>query len=148
MTLRTPIRIVRTAMAAALLASVAVISVCASSQEASAQSYPNRRITFVVPYPAGGATDVSARLLANKLSEAWKQPVVVENKSGGGGVVGNDLVAKAQPDGYTVLIAITQIIQAPSLVSNLPYDVFKDLAPVTQVALSTIVLTVPEARPV
>ena len=148
MTLRTPIRIVRTAMAAALLASVAVIGVCASSQEVSAQSYPNRRITFVVPYPAGGATDVSARLLANKLSEAWKQPVVVENKSGGGGVVGNDLVAKAQPDGYTVLIAITQIIQAPSLVSNLPYDVFKDLAPVTQVALSTIVLTVPEARPV
>ena len=148
MTLRTPISIVRTAMAAGLLASVAVISVCASSQEASAQSYPNRRITFVVPYPAGGATDVSARLLANKLSEAWKQPVVVENKSGGGGVVGNDLVAKAQPDGYTVLIAITQIIQAPSLVSNLPYDVFKDLAPVTQVALSTIVLTVPEARPV
>ena len=148
MTLRTPISIVRTAMAAALLASVAVISVCASSQEASAQSYPNRRITFVVPYPAGGATDVSARLLANKLSEAWKQPVVVENKSGGGGVVGNDLVAKAQPDGYTVLIAITQIIQAPSLVSNLPYDVFRDLAPVTQVALSTIVLTVPEARPV
>ena len=148
MTLRTPISIVRTAMAAALLASVAVISVCASSQEVSAQSYPNRRITFVVPYPAGGATDVSARLLANKLSEAWKQPVVVENKSGGGGVVGNDLVAKAQPDGYTVLIAITQIIQAPSLVSNLPYDVFKDLAPVTQVALSTIVLTVPEARPV
>ena len=101
-----------------------------------------------MPYPAGGATDVSARLLANKLSEAWKQPVVVENKSGGGGVVGNDYVAKAQPDGYTVLIAITQIIQAPSLVAKLPYDVFKDLAPVTQVALSTIVLTVPEAQPI
>ena len=115
--------------------------------QAAAQSYPNRRITFVVPYPAGGATDVSARLLAAKLSEAWKQPVVVENKSGGGGMVGNDFVAKAQPDGYTVLIAITQIIQAPSLVSKLPYDVFKDLAPVTQVALSTIVLTVPDAQP-
>jgi tripartite-type tricarboxylate transporter receptor subunit TctC len=71
----------------------------------------------------------------------------VENKSGGGGVVGNDFVAKAQPDGYTVLIAITQIIQAPSLVSNLPYDVFKDLAPVTQVALSPIVLTIPDAQP-
>ena len=96
-------------------------------------AYPSRRITFVVPYPAGGATDVSARLLANKLQEAWKQTVVVENKSGGGGVVGNDYVAKAQPDGYTVLIAITQIIQAPSLVAKLPYDVFKDLAPVTQV---------------
>jgi len=148
MKLQGPVNITRVAMSAALLACVGVIGLCILSQTASAQSYPNRRITFVVPYPAGGATDVSARLLANKLSEAWKQPVVVENKSGGGGVVGNDLVAKAQPDGYTVLIAITQIIQAPSLVSNLPYDVFKDLAPVTQVALSTIVLTVPETRPI
>jgi tripartite-type tricarboxylate transporter receptor subunit TctC len=66
---------------------------------------------------------------------------------GGGGIIGNDFVAKAPPDGYTVLIAITQIIQAPSLVSKLPYDVFKDLAPVTQVALSPIILTVPDAQP-
>ncbi|MBI5323293.1 tripartite tricarboxylate transporter substrate binding protein [Bradyrhizobium sp.] len=145
-----PARIASVATAAAILASVAATALSASSQPASAQadSYPSRRITFVVPYPAGGATDVSARLLANKLSEAWKQPVIVENKSGAGGVVGNDYVAKAQPDGYTVLIAITQIIQAPSLVATLPYDVFKDLAPVTQVALSTIVLTVPEQQPI
>jgi tripartite-type tricarboxylate transporter receptor subunit TctC len=136
------------APAAARLAIAVTMLLCALSHPVSAQSYPDRRITFVVPYPAGGATDVSARLLANKLSEAWKQTVVVENKSGGGGVVGNDFVAKAAPDGYTVLIAITQIIQAPSLVSKLPYDVFKDLAPVTQVALSTVVLTVPEAQPV
>ena len=142
-----PIEMVRAAAAAAMLASVAVMTLCAS-QPASADSYPSRRITFVVPYAAGGATDVSARLLANKLSEAWKQNVVVENKSGGGGVVGNDYVAKAPPDGYTVLVAITQIIQAPSLVAKLPYDVFKDLAPVTQIGLSTIVLTVPDAQPI
>ena len=141
-----PIEMVRTATA--LLASIAVTTLCASSQQALADSYPSRRITFVVPYAAGGATDVSARLLANKLQEAWKQNVVVENKSGGGGVIGNDYVAKAPADGYTVLVAITQIIQAPSLVAKLPYDVFKDLAPVTQVGLSTIVLTVPEAQPV
>ena len=143
-----PIQIVRAATAAALLASIAVTTLCASSQQALADSYPSRRITFVVPYAAGGATDVSARLLANKLQEAWKQNVVVENKSGGGGVVGNDYVAKAPPDGYTVLVAITQIIQAPSLVAKLPYDVFKDLAPVTQVGLSTIVLTVPDQQPI
>jgi tripartite-type tricarboxylate transporter receptor subunit TctC len=142
-----PVGVVRAATAAALLASIAVTSLCASSQQASADSYPSRRITFVVPYPPGGATDVLARLLANKLSESWKQTVVVENKSGGGGVVGNDNVAKAQPDGHTVLVAITQIIQAPSLVPKLPYDVFKDLAPVTQIALSTIVLVVPEQQP-
>src|SRR4051794_581820 len=140
-----PIRFARAAISAAF---IAITAVGVSADRAAAQSYPERRITFVVPYPAGGATDVSARLLANKLSEAWKQPVVVENKSGGGGVVGNDYVAKAQPDGYTVLVGITQIIQAPSLVGKPPYDVFKDLAPVTQVGLSTIVLTVPEAQPI
>ncbi len=144
-----PVSMVRAATAAALLASIAVTALCASSHPASAaDAYPSRRITFVVPYPAGGATDVLARLLANKLQESWKQTVLVENKSGGGGVVGNDYVAKAQPDGYTVLVAITQIIQAPSLVAKLPYDVFKDLAPVTQAALSTIVLVVPEQQPI
>ena len=129
------------AVAAALLCPGVLVS------DAFAQSYPDRRITFVVPYPPGGATDVTARLLATKLSEAWKQTVVVENKSGGGGVVGNDFVAKAAPDGYTVLIAITQIIQAPNLGAKLPYDVFKDLAPVTQAAISTIVFTVPDQQP-
>ena len=143
-----PIQMVRAAAATAMLASVAAMTLCVSSVQASADSYPSRRITFVVPYAPGGATDVSARLLANKLQEAWKQNVVVENKSGGGGVIGNDYVAKAQPDGYTVLVAITQIIQAPSLVAKLPYDVFKDLAPVTQIGLSTIVLVVPEAQPI
>lgn len=143
-----PLSVKRTATAAALLASIAVTAVCGASQPAmAADAYPSRRITLVIPYPAGGATDVLGRLLANKLSEAWKTTVVVENKSGGGGVVGNDYVAKAQPDGYTLLLAITQIIQAPSLVTKLPYDVFKDLTPVTQVALSTIVLTVPEQQP-
>jgi tripartite-type tricarboxylate transporter receptor subunit TctC len=143
-----PVSVKRAATAAALLASIAVTAVCGSSQPATAaDAYPSRRITLVIPYPAGGATDVLGRLLANKLSESWKTTVVVENKSGGGGVVGNDFVAKAQPDGYTVLLAITQIIQAPSLIAKLPYDVFKDLAPVTQVALSTIVLVVPEQQP-
>lgn len=145
---RLPAGVMRTATAVALLASIAATTLCAASHPASAaDAYPSRRITLVIPYPAGGATDVLGRLLANKLSEAWKTTVVVENKSGGGGVVGNDFVAKAQPDGYTVLLAITQIIQAPSLVAKLPYDVFKDLTPVTQVALSTIVLVVPEQQP-
>ena len=143
-----PVRMVRAATAVALLASITVTALCASAHQASADSYPSRRITFVVPYPAGGATDVLARLLANKLQESWKQTVLVENKSGGGGVVGNDYVAKAQPDGHTVLVGITQIIQAPSLVAKLPYDVFKDLAPVTQISLSTIVLVVPEQQPI
>lgn len=147
MKLQLSIRGVRAITAAVVVASMTSVVSIAFAQAVSVQTYPDRRITFVVPYPAGGATDVSARLLATKLSDAWKQTVVVENKSGAGGIIGNDFVAKAPADGYTVLIAITQIIQAPSLVSKLPYDVFKDLAPVTQVALSPIVLTVPDAQP-
>ena len=88
-----PINFARAATAAAMLAAIVIMISCVSSHPASAQSYPERRLTFVVPYPAGGATDVSARLLAVKLSDAWKQAVVVENKSGGGGVIGNDYVA-------------------------------------------------------
>jgi tripartite-type tricarboxylate transporter receptor subunit TctC len=140
------INAVRGITLAAVLALGATVPLNASAQ--TAQSYPDRRITFVVPYAPGGATDTAARLLAQKLSESWKQPITVENKSGAGGVIGNDYAAKAAPDGYTVLVAITQIIQAPSLMSKLPYDVFKDLAPVTQVAISPIVLVVPNEQPI
>ena len=129
-----PIHMKRAATAAALLASIAMTTVCASSQRA------RRRIPI-----RAGASPSSCLIpraapptcwpvcLPTNCRRSWKQTVVVENKSGGGGVVGNDYVAKAQPDGYTVLVAITQIIQAPSLVAKLPYDVFKDLAPVTQI---------------
>ena len=130
-----------------LALSAALLCPAVFASDASAQTYPDRRITFVVPYPPGGATDVLARLLATKLSESWKQTVVVENRSGGGGVVGNDYAAKATPDGYTVLIGITQIVQAPNLGVKLPYDAFKDLAPVTQIAISTVVFCVPEQQP-
>lgn len=126
---------------------LAIVLGCCTAQLAAAQTYPDRRITFVVPYAAGGAGDASARMLANKLSEAWGQPVVVENKPGGGGVVGNDYVAKAPADGYTMLLGTTQIIQAPALIKKLPYDVFKDLTPVSQIALSSIVLVVPAQQP-
>lgn len=129
-------------------AALGIVAMVTASNCVQAQTnYPEKRITFVVPYPPGGATDVTARMLAQKLSEAWKQPVIVENKPGAGGIVGNDFVAKAAPDGYTVLVAITQIIQAPSLNANLPYDVAKDLAPIAQVCLSTISLVVPEQQP-
>ena len=135
------------AIKAAIVMTVAGALSTAAMMPAAAQNYPDRRITFVVPYPAGGATDVAARLLANKLQESWKQTVVVDNKSGGAGVIGNDYVAKAAPDGYTVLIAITQVIQAPALGQKVPYDPFKDFAPVTLAALSTLVHVVPEASP-
>src|SRR5947209_20093965 len=85
MKLNPSIRVVRPIAAAAVLASALALVSIVFALAVSAQTYPDRRITFIVPYPAGGATDVSARLLASKLSEAWKQTVVVENKSGAGG---------------------------------------------------------------
>ena len=143
-----PVSVMRAATAAALLASIAVTALCGSSQPAAAaDAYPSRRITLVIPYPRAAPPTCWAVCLPTSCRRHGSKTVVVENKSGGGGVVGNDFVAKAQPDGYTVLLAITQIIQAPSLVPKLPYDVFKDLTPVTQMALSTIVLVVPEQQP-
>lgn len=129
------------------VATIPLLAQLASVTSVSAQGYPERRITFVVPYPAGGAADAIGRLLATRLSETWKQPVVVENKSGGGGIVGNDFVAKAPADGYTVLIGITQLVQAPNVGAKLPYDAFNDLTPVTQAVLIAAVFAVPAQRP-
>jgi len=115
--------------------------------QTGAQAYPNRVIKVVVPYPAGGSTDILARLVASKLNEAWGQPVVVENRPGASGIIGNDLVAKAPADGYTVLMGITALIQGQSLFAKLPYDPIKDLAPVTQVAMSADLFVVQPSIP-
>lgn len=110
-------------------------------------NYPNQIIRIVVPYPAGGATDTLARMMASHLQTAWSQTVIVENKPGASGAIGNDMVAKAAPDGYTVLMAITAIVQIPPLMPNLPYDVMKDLQPLAQVANTNSMLAVPKASP-
>jgi tripartite-type tricarboxylate transporter receptor subunit TctC len=109
--------------------------------------YPSQPIKLVVPYPAGGATDTLARTVAQKLQEAWSQTVIVENKPGAAGTIGNNLVAKAAPDGYTVLVAITALIQQPPMMDKLPYDPLKDLAPVSMIARSPSMLAVPLDSP-
>ena len=111
-------------------------------------TYPSQPIRIVVPYPAGGATDTLGRTMATKLQEAWGQPVIVENKPGASGTLGNDMVAKAPPDGYTVLLGITAIVQVPALMTKLPYDVMKDLKPLAQVASTNSLLVVPPSTPV
>lgn len=113
-----------------------------------ASTYPNQLIRIVVPYPAGGGTDILARLMAQKLQESWGQTVIVENKPGASGTIGNSFVAKAPADGYTVLMGITAIVQLPPLMSNLTYDVHKDLRAITQVADSSSILAVPKDSPV
>ena len=120
----------------------------AAAAPAFAQAnYPSQPIRFVVPYPAGGATDTLARTIAQKLNEAWAQPVLVENKVGASGTIGNGLVAKAPADGYTVLVGITALIQQQSLMDKLAYDPLKDFAAVTQIARSPSMFAVPLDSP-
>ena len=104
-----------------------------------AQTYPSQTIKIVVPFPAGGGTDMLARLVAQKLQDSWHQPVVVENKPGAGGSIGAAQVAKAAPDGYTVLFNTTSMIQLTTLM-KLSYDPHKDFTPISRVAISTSVL--------
>jgi tripartite-type tricarboxylate transporter receptor subunit TctC len=110
-------------------------------------AYPSQPLKLIVPYPAGGATDTLARTIGQKLQEAWNQPAVVENRPGAGGTIGNGFVAKAPADGHTLLIAITALIQQPSLMEKLPYDPLKDFAAVTMIARSPSMLAVPLDSP-
>ncbi len=127
-------------MAAGLSALLAV--------SAAAQApYPNQPLKLIVPYPAGGAADTLARIIGQKLQETWGHTVLVENRPGANGTIGNGFVAKAPADGHTVLIAITALIQQQSLMEKLPYDPLKDLAPVTMIARSPSMLAVPLDSP-
>src|SRR5512147_789105 len=104
--------------------------------------YPQRTVKMVVPFPAGGPTDILARVVAQKLAERWGQPVIVDNKPGAGGSIGSDLVAKAAPDGYTLLMATSSTHSIGPSLQKMPYDPVKDFAPVSQVSNATNVLVV------
>src|SRR6476659_6272554 len=114
----------------------------------SGQSYPNRPIRFIVPFAPGGSTDTLARTVGQKLGEALGEQVVVDNRSGGNGNIGTDLVAHAAPDGYTILLGyIANLAIGPSLYAKLPFDPVKDLAPVTQLAVAPNILVVHPSVP-
>jgi tripartite-type tricarboxylate transporter receptor subunit TctC len=118
-------------------------AVLATLQPALAQDYPSKNVTMVVPFPPGGGTDTGARIIAQNLTERWKKPVIVENKPGAAGNIGADFVAKARPDGHTLLVGNigTQAIN-PSLYKNLPFDPDKAFAPVSLIAELPLVLVV------
>lgn len=114
----------------------------ASAGLASAQAWPTKPITLIVPFPAGGTTDVLARALAERLTGALGQPVIVESKPGAGATVGADFVAKAKADGYTLLVGAVHHTIASSVYRKLPYDFQKDLVPLTIIAMVPNVLVV------
>ena len=104
--------------------------------------FPSKPIRFVVPFSPAGGTDTVARVIAQKMSESWGQPVVIENRTGAGGTIGTNIVAKATPDGHTVLLSSSAFAITAALHSNLPYDPLKDFAGVTQLGLSKSMLVV------
>ncbi len=115
---------------------------------AQAQNYPNRPIRMVVPYGPGASTDATARLVAQKMSEELKQPVVVDNKPGAGGMIGSDLVAKAAPDGYTILLGTDGThVGNPLLMKNHPFDPIKDVTPLTMAVKGVLVLVAHPSTP-
>ena len=114
---------------------------------AAAQVYPDRAVTMIAPFPAGGSVDLVARAVAQQMSEVWKQPVVVVNRPGAGGNIGAEAVARAAPDGYALLMGTTALASSPALYSRLAYDPTRDLAPVSLVVTMSNVLVVHPALP-
>jgi tripartite-type tricarboxylate transporter receptor subunit TctC len=121
------------------LISLALLTLC---QNAAAQEYPNRSVKIVVGYPPGGSVDVNARLLGKLLSERWKQPVVIENRSGAGSTIATAIVAQASPDGYTILLASPAHTINATLYKKLPYDTAKAFASVAKLSLAPLILIV------
>ncbi len=131
-------RIVHAAVVAALLG---------TGTAAMAQAWPAKNISIVVPFATGGTTDAIARTLGQELSKCLGKPVIIENKPGAGATIGADYVAKAKPDGYTILLGAVHHTIATSVYKKLPYDFQRDLAPVSTVALVPNVLVVNPERP-
>ncbi len=119
---------------------VLVAAFCAAT--AFAQGYPNKPIRLIVPVAAGGGTDFTARLIGQKLTDAWGQPVIIDNRPGAAGNLGVEIAARSAPDGHTLVMPITSFPINPSLYRKLPFDTVKDFAPVTLVALAPLLLVV------
>ncbi|MPZ41975.1 MAG: tripartite tricarboxylate transporter substrate binding protein [Betaproteobacteria bacterium] len=129
-----------------IAASLAVAAWVASA--ALAQDYPTKPIRWIIPYSPGGATDITARTLSPHMSQTLGQQIVAENRAGGAAIPGFDLVAKAAPDGYTMLLANIAFAANPSLFKKLPFDVQKDFTPVSKVAVVPMVVSVHPSLPV
>ena len=118
----------------------AVLAICTSGGLGSAQNYPNKTVRIVVPYGPGGGVSILAQLVGSKMQELMKQPVVIDNRPGAGGTLGADLVAKAPPDGYTILLHTSSMSSLSSLYGKLPFDPVKDFVPISMVISTQFVI--------
>jgi len=133
----------RRALIAAVGGTVLILAAVANATE----PFPTHPIRLVVPYPAGGGTDIVGRVLGQKLHESLGQPVVIDNRGGAGGTIGTAAAAKSAPDGYTLLLVPTSHVINPSIYAKLPYDTEKDFAPITMVASAAILMAVNPSVP-
>lgn len=131
----------------ALLSLASPLTGRAAAQPDASVAYPARPLRIIVPYAAGGGGDIFARMIGAKLTEAWGQPVVVDNRPGGGTIIGTDLAAKASPDGHTILLGTNTHAVNETLYRKLPYRLTRDLAPVTQLATAPNILIVNPSVP-
>ena len=125
-----------------VLAIASLLAAPLAAAQPAAQSFPNKPIRFVVPFPPGGGNDILARALAPKMSEILGQQVVIDNRAGAGGNIGADFVAKSPPDGYTIVIASNQVTMNPWIYSKLPFDIAKDFSPIAQIASVPMLLAI------
>lgn len=126
-----------------LLLAAVLLGTLAAPLAQGQDAYPSKPLRIIVPFAPGGGIDILGRTVGQKLSERWKQPVVIENRPGASGNIGFELAAKSPPDGYTILMSVNTMIMVPSLKKNTPYDPIKDFAPVVPVAVGTMALVVP-----
>ncbi|MNS51000.1 Tripartite tricarboxylate transporter family receptor [compost metagenome] len=141
------IRMPRRAVLKACLGAAATLAAIPAVPAFAADSWPSKPITLVVPFASGGTTDIIGRAVGQKLGEALGQPMVVDNRPGAGGTIGGSIVARANPDGYTFLLATVAHTMAPGIYKTLPYDFQKDLEPIGMVALTPNVLLVNPSIP-
>jgi tripartite-type tricarboxylate transporter receptor subunit TctC len=120
----------------------ALLSALVVSSAVGAQSYPSRPITLVVPYTPGTGIDIVARTIGPRLTERWNQPIVVDNKPGASGNLGADIVAKARPDGYTLMVTVITFAMTPGMSKTIPYDVVADFTPIAEAATGNMALVV------
>ena len=127
---------------------IAALLAAAFANLAAAQSFPTKPGRIIVPFPPGGGTDVVSRLLGQKLTEAWGQQVIIDNRPGASMMIGHEIGAKAPPDGYTLVMSSNNHTINPSVYTKIPYDTVKDFAPVTLIGVSPLVLVVHPTLPV
>src|SRR3954470_3930263 len=130
--------------AGAMLAAALVVA----SPAARAQTYPSRQITLIIPFTPGGSNDLVGRAIGKKLSEAWGQPVVVENRGGGGTLIGTTAVAKAPPDGYTLLLVSPTFTINPATRRTMPFDTARDFTPIAFLGRASLLVTTSNKLPV